>query len=509
MTAPSLRMQSLRSITRGAMLFVGGLAVMNLMGFLVNLALTRAVGVERYGIYAYTITVVGMLLMVTNLGADTSLLKYLPEFEGDRARQESILGLAYLTSIAGGLGAGACLYLAAPTLNARTFGDPLFADVLRLFAIVVALSSVGRIIHRTFRSLELLEYEIFVTRLVRPTLNLGCIGLALLLGLSFYGVMAALVLASALGLGIGVYVLWTRIPLRPAVPRAADSAGEVLAYYKFSIPLTFTGGSRFLNNRVDILVVGVLLSSTAVGIYNIALLFASALIVPLVAVNQLFPPVASRLHADGRSGALNDVYGTVTRWTFTVALLLGVFVVTYRRELLAIFGAEFVAGGGVLALVLAGQLVNSATGPSNHLLVMTGHQYVALANKLVFGALNVALNYAFILAFGLLGAGIATCFVLVIYNLTKLGEIWYLERLQPFSLGFLKALVAAVGGGGAMDLVGHWLEGSALLALGGLAGACTYASILYLAGFETDDVYFFRSFLAEHRAIPAWTPKAE
>ena len=237
--------------------------------------------------------------------------------------------------------------------------------------------------------------------------------------------------------------------------------------------------------------VGFFLTSTAVGIYNVTLIVAAILSLPLAAFNQLFPPVASRLYSNGNLEELNRVFSIVTRWTLTSSLFLGLVAALYRTEILGLFGPEFTAGAAVLAFFVASQLLNNAVGPSGYLLMISGHQYVLLANQWVFGVLNVVLNYYFILEYGLIGAALATATIGALNNVARLLEIWYLEGLFPYTRGFLKPLVASGGAASTMYGLHFVLAGVPLLVAGIVVGLVTYGGLIWLLGIERADREFF------------------
>ena len=488
-----LELSSLRIITRGASLFVVGKIVLNVLEFLLNLVLTRTLGASLYGVYAYTTTVIAASMVFTNLGSENSILKYLPQYEDNPRKQNFILGLAFLTSLAGSLIVAFLLYQLAPFITGLTLDEPLLTDVLRLFAVLLVFDTLAKVVNSTFRALELLEFQILVHNIVRPTLRLIGVGAALLVGLSFIGIMASFVVASTLVFLFAVSILISRVPVKPSVRTSDSPLSDAKHYYNFSLPLTIKDTGALLRNRVDILMVGLFLSSVAVGIYNIAVLIAGLLIIPLVAFNQLFPPVASRLYTNDRMNELNSIYGIVTRWTFTISLLMAVGTIVYRKEILALFGDEFVAGSTVLVLFVAGQLVNNAVGPSAYVLMMTEHQYVLLINQWVFGVLNVVLNYFFILEFGLIGAALATASVIGVLNVVRLIEVWYFERLFPYSLEYFKPLLAGCGAALTMYGVSFYFSGVPLIFVGGGLGVITHLTILLSLGLEDDDKEFFKT----------------
>lgn len=481
---------ALSSITRGASLYFIGKAAVDVLGFLLNLVLTRSLGVGLYGIYAYGKTVISITLVFTNLGADKSILKYLPQYEKSKRKQEFILSLSLLTSLCGGILAAATLYVFAPAISERTLDEPQFVGVLRIFGVLLVLDTIAKILHSTFRSLEQLKYEIISHKLARPTLRIGAVILALSFGFSLMGVMVALTVASLLALGITIYFLLTRFELRPSFPSEEVTKDDVFEYYNFSVPLTLKDAGNILIRRVDIFMVGLFLSSTAVGIYNISVLLAGVLAIPLAAFNQLFPPIASRLYTNGEIAQLDSLYNTVTRWIFTISFIMAIGAILFRRELLLLFGDAFTAGTAVLALFITGQLFNCIGGANGYLLMMTEHQYVLVMNQWLLGMVNILLNYHLILEYGFIGAAVATAGILALLNIVKTAELWYLEQLFPYSIDFIKPVSAGVVAAVVMYAMTFALEGIALLFVGGLVGVIVYTVSLVLFGIEDKDKEF-------------------
>lgn len=51
-------------------------------------------------------------------------------------------------------------------------------------------------------------------------------------------------------------------------------------------------------NRIDVLLVGALVSAVGAGTYNVVLVLIAVAWIPLRSFNQLLPPVASELYAE-------------------------------------------------------------------------------------------------------------------------------------------------------------------------------------------------------------------
>ena len=476
--------ESLGSISRGAGLFLVGRGCKQIVGFLTNFILTRSLGTSLYGTFAYLNVIFTLFMVLTNLGGDKSVLRFIPEFNDRPQLQHITVTLAYGTSLAISVVVAAAVFHFAPLIATLTHQSPLFVKVLRVGAIVIPFNTLSNVTYSVFKSTERMEYFIFSSMLVQPLTRLVFVGGAVLVGFSVEGATAALVVSGVLTFATAFVILLKRTQFGKVSVPTRTEADE---YYRYSIPLTFNQVGNFLYNRIDILMVGILLSSSAIGIYNIAVMISTILALPLTAFNQLFPPIASRLYHNDELAELEDVYGSVTRWIFTLSLFPGIAAILYANSLLSVFGKGFAQGAVVLELFVFAQLTNSVVGPSGFLLMMTDHQNLTLINQVLTGVINTVLNYVLILKFGFVGAAMATSISLGGINVLRIIEVWYLEGLNPYDTAFLKPLVAGVAAGVVMYLVSLVLSSYVLLVAGGVAGAVAYFAVLFLLGVEPED----------------------
>jgi O-antigen/teichoic acid export membrane protein len=495
--ASEARLSSLVSILRGGSIYAVGTLIARGVGFVLTLVLVRGLGTTSFGLFVLARRFVQMAAGLADLGGDKAVLRFVPKYEDDPRRRGTILGLCLLTSLLVSVGVAAALAAGAPLINAYTLEHPLFPDVIRVFAIVLPFYTLRRVVTAGFRGLEKLEYTVGINRVAFPVAQVLSMGAALLLGATVVGVVAAAVVSGVVLLALSVAVLVARTDLRPRLQGATDVGRE---YYDYSLPLTVSQAGGMIYSNVDVLMLGVFVSAADVGIYHVALALASLLALPLMATNQVFPPVASRLYDQGSYDDLEAIYGFLTRWVFGAALLAGVALIVFREPVLALFGTEVTAGASVLAVLAAAKLANVAVGPSGYLLMMTDHQYVKVVNQLATATLNVVLNYVLILRYGLIGAAVATAVATAVMNLARLVEVWWYEGLVPYSWATLKPVGAVAVAAVAMVWVGEAfgsLSGIALVLSGGLVGLGAFATVLGLLGVEGDDRELVEWTLAE------------
>lgn len=472
------------SVTHGAVVSFGALSAQKVLLFAFNFILTQSFSVRLYGVYAFGNRFIAILTGFVPLGSQTTIVRFLPKYADDPQRQNRVLGLAYATTIASSIGFGACLFLFAPTLNRLTLGEPLLVDVLRLFAVLLTFNTLITFISQYFRTLKMVEYHVLILYVAKPAFRLAGAGVAIALGYSVLGVVGALTAATAV---LTVIILWAALTKTDPRPAVGATRSEICEYYNYSLPNALAVVGGILRSRIDVVLVGALLTASDAGIYNIVLIIVTVLAIPLNAFNQILPPVASQLYTEENYAALEDVYSTITRYVFTMTVIGAIIILVYRIELLRIFGSEYTRGGVVLAVFLVGRIIANACGATGWLLLMTDHQYLHMLNNWVLAVANVALSYLFIVEFGLIGAAVGTGGAIAVANILRLTELWYLENLQPFDATFLKPTVAGVFAAIVMKGAGMVLSGNVLLIVGSLAGVVTFASSLYLLGIEPED----------------------
>lgn len=493
--AVAVPLESLLSVTHGAVVAVVGISLQRALLFVTNLLLTNGLGVNVYGVFAFGKRLILMIRRFTNLGSEVAVIRFLPKYADDPARQNRVLGLAYATTLVANLIGAIALFVGAPQLNALTLEEPVFTDVIRFYAVLLPFESFLYLFSNYFRSLELVEYQIGTIRVARPAAWLLGAGIGLLLEVSVTGVVIAITAAVAV---VTVGSLGLSLQKTSPRPRMSRSRSEAVEFYNYSLPVSVARLGQVLRGRIDILLIGVFLTASGAGIYDIALFLTGFIRFPLMSFNQLFPSIASKLYSEDRYRQLNALYSTITRWIFALALLIAGYELVYRIELLGLFGQAFTEGVLVYVVFVISRLIGSSVGATGWLLRMTDHQYLAAANSWILGLINVSVSYYFILKYGLIGAAIGTAGSYAIVNLIRVAQLTYLESLFPFTWKFLKPLTAGIVATGAMVVVSWYLSGVAVLLGGAIVGIGVYAGVLVALGIEPEDKEFSTQLLAAY-----------
>ncbi|WP_123624546.1 lipopolysaccharide biosynthesis protein [Halorubrum sp. CSM-61] len=494
---PDDEREALLTIAGGAVITAGGVSGQRALTAATEFFLARGLGPAAYGVYALAWRIAQLCSRLVTFGSVPALQRYLPEYADDPDRQGVVAGLAYATTLGFGAAIAAGIWLAAPRIDALTVEDASFPPTMRAFGFLVGLLGVVMVASAVFRAVGSARGEIAFNKLLRPGVRLVGALAALALGYSVVGVAGGIVVATALLAAVAAPLSARVTGIVPSLRGVLREAGR---FYNHAAPVAMSSLGKVFQNRVDVLLVGALLTATAAGVYNVVLVLIAIAWIPLMAFNQLLPPVASELYADGRTETLNAVYGSVTRQIVTTVVPILAVLAVFGRELLGLFGEPYVAGYVPLVVYLVGVFVGSAVGATGWLLMMTDHQYARMALDWLLAALNVALTYAFVVRYGLVGAALGTSLAIAVQNGIQVVLLRRFEGLWPFDRTYLTPLAAGGVTLVAMRAIRAVVPGLAAVVVGAAGGLAVYAGALRVLGVDPRDRLVARELAARYRA---------
>lgn len=400
--------------------------------------LARVLGPSGYGVFAFAVSVMGLLHVPAQLGMGPLLAREIAAGEAT-GRWDLVRGLlcraAQMVSVATGLMAvGALLVLwLAPMHISREARLTLMLAV----GLMVA-TAFGGVAAATLNGLRRVVIAQVPMQIGRPALFLaGVAGIWFLGGqrLDPLTAMAANVAAATAMLGVLLLLAATSFRERtgPAAPRF-----ETRRWLASALPFAFMGGLGLINAQTDIVMLGAMTTSHDVGIYRVAV--AGAGLIPLVlgAVNGAIGPTLAGLHSTGdRTRLARIVRLAALAGLAGGAGTLAVFAFWGHGLIRFVFGAAYALAWTPLMILSLGQAVNAGAGPVGVVLNMTGHERDAFMALAVAAMLNVALNVALIPSMSTTGAALATATSTVVWNVVMSWRVRARLGFLPFGVRFV------------------------------------------------------------------------
>ena len=408
-----------------------------LAGFGVQIVLARVMGAEGFGVYTIALSILVIASVLALAGMDRTFLRFLPVYRQSAnwgafrgllfGGSYTVLALSTLLAIA-----GAVLVLAARPMLDEDLAPTLWFACLALPVFTLAQAFAGAV--QALRRPVLAQVPIAIAR---PVL-LAAAALAAWYYLGGFGGATAMALnAAVLAVTCALYVLFV-FRLRPRESRGVPNEYLPAEWWAMTRSMWWIMIVALAMRRVDILLLGTFRGAEEAGIYGASARLAELVVFALTALNVVFMPVAAELYHSGRRRELQRILG-VAAWGLTLfSLPMSLVLIFGGRWILGLYGEEFVAGHLALTILVVSQIVNAMSGPVGSLLHMTGHQRAASRITTLSFFLAVALNFALIPPFGMIGAALATGITTVLINLLLALFAWRRIGLNPTVLGIRK-----------------------------------------------------------------------
>jgi O-antigen/teichoic acid export membrane protein len=288
----------------------------------------------------------------------------------------------------------------------------------QLGMLIVPLIAVARARQAALQGLGRVVWGQVPETVAQPVVLLCLLGAAYLIpGAPLRGPLAVVLHAAA----AGVACAWGIGLLRRSLPAAARMAApeyRTRAWLVGAIPFLWILGMNVVLMYVDVIMLGLLAGSEPAGIYRVAAQMAASVAFPLTAVNMAFAPMIATLYVRNDTVTLQKRATTCARSVLAMALPIALVFVLFGRPILALFGADFVAGNTALTILVIGYLLNAAMGTSGYLLIMTKHERAAAMTFSCSAAINILGNLLFIPIWGVNGAAVATALSVVAVSMT-------------------------------------------------------------------------------------------
>jgi O-antigen/teichoic acid export membrane protein len=406
-----------------------------------------------YGLAQTILSFAKIAVPVLTIGAAAVAIRFYPEFQDESGRSRGLFSLLHLMLLPGILLFGLLFgYLGGeiqPLLSELGFRLRPFYENPGPIAALLLVIALGGIYDNYARNFYRTTIQTILVNLLPK------VGLPLLLFLlfwhwvpteSFFAGLIAIYGLSAAGLLFYIYRLggldWQLRPwawLRPKLR-------SIFAYAGYS---TIGSIGSILAFQVDILMVGTLISLTGTAEYSIALFMTSVIEITGRSLNAISGPIVAQSWQRNDREAIWKIYRDVSITGGTIGTIAFVLVGVNIESIFNLTPslAIMTAGPMVFLVLGAARVFELLTSINSHIIGYSRYYLFNLVATLALGLLNVALNYWLIavLGFGIVGPAIATLCSLTLYNLLKLGFIWWVFGVQPFSRRTVTLLL--VGGG--------------------------------------------------------------
>lgn len=480
------------TIARGGAVQIAGQLSSRGLAVVFSAVAVRVLGASGYGLYRQVAQILAFGAQIGLAGFNYAAMRFIA-----RARARDDHGAVRGSARVGlwGAAVASAVAVAALLLGAGGIAD-LFADtapeapevarLLRLGALYIPCFALMQVLRYCTQAYKTMVPSVIVGNLIQPFVRFLLGVTALLAGFAVVGAVTTLVVSVGVGALAGAFFLRRMLTEEERRAAPAARAGEMV---RFALPQAGASMLGIQTLGLGVLVLGVFGTDAEVGLFGIALSLQGPGTIFLGGIVNIWAPVVSELHGRGDIAQLGSLYQTINRWIATFSFPVFAALILEPDTFVRIFAGEQGRGAAaVVAVLAAGNIFYTGTGPTGYVLSMTGRPGINFVNSVCAVALYVALGAWAVPEHGAVGMAAVDAGVTALVNLVRVVEAKVLVGVQPFGRTFFKP-VAATLGASAVLLAWRLVPGESIpLELGGLAVAgVVYVVALRALGMDAEE----------------------
>jgi len=294
-----------------------------LTGFFLNVILGNLLGLDGLGVYTVAVTIYMLTTTLTVIGLPIVLLKFTAEYKNQSDISSQFYTASLIIVLATTILTSLLLFLLRYPI-AAIFNMSELVELLAILAVGIPFYGLNKIAMARLNGLRymgrLASIEIF-----RYLLMLGLtIAGVVWLQKGLYGAAWALTIAEVLLFPFlfGLTRIYQDFNLTNFRLRCAILVGV-------GKQVTLSRIIEDLDARLSVLLVGLFLTKSEVGIYSFAVLMADGLLVLPATLNKVTGPVITQLHSQGKSSSLEELINQTMQIAAFLLMLCGGLVVAF------------------------------------------------------------------------------------------------------------------------------------------------------------------------------------
>ncbi len=398
-----------------------------------GILIARYMGVELFGLYSYLLALTSLMGPLCVMGLKGIITKELIETP---SKANTILGTAFIIRLLGGVGALGIIVLSSIWL--------LDTPNERILLVILAIAQI-------FIAAELattwFEYRVEIQPIVKMRISLFFLSAILKISAVFLSLslFTFVVITAAEVAFRGIFALILLQKKSRLVFRLKFSQSYAMKFAKNGFWLVLSGFAAIIYLKIDQIMLGNMVSNSAVGQYAVASRFSEIwYFIPIAITTSFFPKL---LTARKKSQA---IYTRQLQNLCDVLLLLALIVAILMTFLSNwfipfIFGEEYSPAGNILAIHIWAGLFVFMRALLSKWLIAEGLYSMSLLTHGVGAIINILLNYFLIPLWQGEGAAIAT---IISYASAGYFSLFFHSSTRPMAIIMTRSLIFPF----------HWLK---------------------------------------------------
>jgi O-antigen/teichoic acid export membrane protein len=382
--------------------------------FLIFILCAKLLNPYDFGIYNYILAIIFFLIMFGDFGISTATSKYVAEYNTtDKNKLKSILFNSLIILIALGF---------IVTLLTLLFGEHFLKEkyIFVLYALpLIFLAPISSLYDGIFRGLKRFK------ELAIISLSVGFFSIVFVYFLvKNFGLIGALVSQNLFYfiLVLTLFFIYKNLYFQ-------FDKKIMKEIFSYSIVIGLGGIFFFLYTRMDLLILGHFNYIKEIGYYEIVNKIYQILILPTLIIGTVVAPQITQHYSQKKYLIIRKKFLNYSFFSFISGISIGIVLYFLIPPIIKIFLKDYFTKETIyifnlLLLTLPIKMIGALNSPSH--IVGTGSAKYSLFSLIIFGLINVVLDFVFILKYGFIGVVYSTLICFSFANLLT-HALYYLK----------------------------------------------------------------------------------
>ncbi len=429
----------LTTVARGGAVGLVGAVAAAIAGFVLVITVSRALPLHEAGLFFAVTSLFGLLMAVAQLGTDTGLGRFVLRHRaaGTASDVTATVRAALLPALALSVFIAVLMALAGgPVAEALNLG-PEAVLLMRVLAVMLPAAVLAEVCLSATRAHGLMGSTVVIDRFVRAWFQPVAVLILIASGAGLWLITVGWASAYLVSAVVAAVALRRLLVTRGALAERASSrrAHEVFVeFWSFTWLRSVARVAQVGIQKVDIVLVAVLVSPTAAAVYTAATRFVPLGQLGTQALQMALQPQFTAILLSEDRTALQEVYRVSTAWSIVLAWPVYLGVGALAGTYLALFGDAVTSPEAtqVVWVMAAAMLFAVASGPVDTLLLMSGRSASSAFNAGLALVVDISLCLLLLPRMGMLGAAIAWAAAIVTRVTLAVIQVHRTVGVDPF-----------------------------------------------------------------------------
>ncbi len=422
----------IKNIVKGTSVTTFGSLISMGFHFISIFFITRHIAIEEFGIYALVIAVSGLLNLLSSLGLEISIVKFIAE--GTEYRNELLKPTLIIKTLA-------TIIIVFLFISLYKFyptdGDNKVWDYNIYTILLFVLGSYRDFFYRVLQGVNRFRDYTYAQ-------IIGAISRVIIIFVFIFFndlTLEYLLITEVLTAALAISYQLIKIPF-DQLWNKAQSKMHYKYVLKFSAPLFANNIITFAYDKIGIFILGILMTTASVAVFDVASRLPGALQGILSSfIIVFFPNMSTLFNLGDRKNAEELINHSLDFFTMLLSSCTLVIFIWREEIVILLFSAKYIDAAVPLSLFMISLTLRSLANILGYSIVSAGYSKIPMKVNLIAMIIGVVSTYFFVLVWGYIGAVLATILLNLISFIQYLSYVKNLN-ISTINYKFLSAIIS-------------------------------------------------------------------